>query len=1064
MAGMTTFNSLWQVAVRSGIVVFLLALSLAHPLTSSRMAGRMAGAPDITIAQLKRDFSALAPQTPAAPLADAAAGDLDLTFAGFGTAGKVITTGAAMGAGDKRGIALQPDGKIVTAGYRDRLVLGGSVRELLVMRYLPNGQLDTTFGGGDGMAIYGNGNGVAGTAVALQADGKIVVAAHKNPGGGDFLLARLSATGALDTSFDGDGWVTTDFEGGSDQANAVLIQPDGKIVAAGTASIGGDGDYAAARYNADGSLDTTFGGDGKASVGMGSTRGGDDATDIALQEDGKLVLVGSRFCCTAFPDDDFAVARLNADGSLDESFGLGGKSFASFGGDEFAYAVAIGLDGKIVVAGDNRGASANVARYHPNGVLDESFDGDGKLSIGSLSGGIRDVAVQPDGKIVLLGYHTSPDEDRKFALYRLNPDSSLDATFFGGGVGFPDIGGDDRGFALALQADGRIIAYGATNSSHALIRLWPDGSLDDGGKQTLGFADSNFRPDADEQAFAMAVQPDGKIVVAGSIANQEFTESDFALARFLPDGQLDLSFGVRGRVSLSVLNIDVAQAVVLQSDGKIVVAGYTASSTSANYNFLIARFNSNGTPDNTFGFGGFNLLDFLGGNDYALALALAPDGKLVVAGTVYNGARYVFGVARFNTDGTIDYSFDTDGKQLIEFSVGAPHSVGAVVVQRDRRVVAAGHVNGDFALLRLREDGAVDYGWGPGGQGWAVFDMGGFDFIKALAITPGGWYYAAGGRSLNGNDDFALAQIMPNGVLASCPGFPCTNWPEGKVFIDWGGNETAFAIDVRSDGQIVAAGYADSKFAWAQVPPSNRFGIITPLKATTDFAGIDCAFGVQFLAPNKLIVAGTQTFYNDSNFALARFETTQISPTFEDVPTSHGFWQFIEAVFDFGITQGCQASPPRYCPENIVTREQMAAFIIRALHPPGYVPSPPAQQRFLDVPPSNPFYAHIEEMAVRQITLGCGGGNYCPTQNVTREQMAAFIIRALHVPGYVPPQPAQQRFADVPPSNPFYAYIEEMAVRGITLGCGGGNYCPANLVTRAQMAVFLARAFNLPLP
>jgi hypothetical protein len=102
-------------------------------------------------------------------------------------------------------------------------------------------------------------------------------------------------------------------------------------------------------------------------------------------------------------------------------------------------------------------------------------------------------------------------------------------------------------------------------------------------------------------------------------------------------------------------------------------------------------------------------------------------------------------------------------------------------------------------------------------------------------------------------------------------------------------------------------------------------------------------------------------------------------------------------------------------------------------------------------------------MAVRQITLGCSANPplYCPTANVTREQMAAFIVRALHAPGYMPPAPASQRFADVPPTNPFYAFIDEMAARGITLGCGGSNYCPKEVVTRGQMAAFLVRAFNL---
>jgi hypothetical protein len=111
------------------------------------------------------------------------------------------------------------------------------------------------------------------------------------------------------------------------------------------------------------------------------------------------------------------------------------------------------------------------------------------------------------------------------------------------------------------------------------------------------------------------------------------------------------------------------------------------------------------------------------------------------------------------------------------------------------------------------------------------------------------------------------------------------------------------------------------------------------------------------------------------------------------------------------------------------------------------------------VPPSNPFYAFIEQMAVRQITLGCGGGNYCPTDPVLRDQMAAFIIRGLGE--FNPPDPPMQRFLDVPPSQPFYRFIDRMAVLQITLGCGGGNYCPSLAVSRGQMAAFLVRAFNL---
>jgi uncharacterized repeat protein (TIGR01451 family)/CSLREA domain-containing protein len=180
---------------------------------------------------------------------------------------------------------------------------------------------------------------------------------------------------------------------------------------------------------------------------------------------------------------------------------------------------------------------------------------------------------------------------------------------------------------------------------------------------------------------------------------------------------------------------------------------------------------------------------------------------------------------------------------------------------------------------------------------------------------------------------------------------------------------------------------------------------------------------------------------------------------FLDVPPSHPFYNEIGKLSARSVTLGCGGG--NYCPDAVVTRDQMAAFIMRARGE--FTPPTPGSQRFLDVPPSHPFYAFIDRMAELQITLGCGGGNYCPNNVVLREQMAAFLIRALHEPGYIPPVPGSQRFNDVPPSHPFYAHIEEMATRAITLGCSGTPplYCPGNVVTRAQMAAFMVRALNL---
>jgi|GEM_PF-3082408 len=228
--------------------------------------------------------------------------------------------------------------------------------------------------------------------------------------------------------------------------------------------------------------------------------------------------------------------------------------------------------------------------------------------------------------------------------------------------------------------------------------------------------------------------------------------------------------------------------------------------------------------------------------------------------------------------------------------------------------------------------------------------------------------------------------------------------------------------------------------------------------ATADAAFISLSTGggsgtgsVDFLvAPNPETVARRATI----SIGGQRFSVLQ-GAKFSDVPPSHPYYDFINKLSASGITNGCGYG--NYCPEASVTREQMAIFIERSLGQ--FNPPTPATPRFTDVPPSRGGYAFIDDFAKRGITAGCGGGNFCPDQEVTRGPMAAFLMRALGV--FNPNTAVPQRFFDVPPSNPFYGFIEELAVREITKGCGGGNYCPDQVVNRGQMAVFLVRAFGL---
>lgn len=786
-----------------------------------------------------------------------APGDLDLTFAGFGAGGKVVTSTIPISDFLYK-MALQPDGKILVTGQTGPLPL--------VMRYLPDGTLDGTFSG-DGMATIMTVYPSAAKDVALQADGKIVVAGRSDSNGGSFLLARLTSAGEMDTSFGTGGLVYTDFDpSNDDKAFAVLVQPDGKIVAAGVA-YEGDSDCGVVRYNSNGSLDPTFSGDGKVAIGFG---GNDGCYDMALLDDGDLVIVGSNY--GGFPaDEDFAVARLNGDGTLDTGFDLDGRLTTGFGDYEGALAVAVQPDGKILVAGNNT-SDALVARYLPNGVLDSSFDGDGKRSIGSLSGAIYTMTLQPDGKIVLAGTHRSPDNDLKFAFYRLNPDASLDPTFNGGGIDFIDIGGGDAAYDVALQADGRILAYGLSGSHPALVKLWPDGSLDAGGQQTLGFDDPFFGPNSQESASSLAIQPDGRIILAGEIADEGGSDSNFALARFLVDGLPDTSFGTQGRVSFGFGAKESANAVVIQPDGKILAAGTSGIDSAPN--FMLARFNPDGSPDGAFGFLGYRVVDFGGGEDYGLAVSITPDDKIVMVGYTHKGLNRdtTISVARFNSNGSLDNSFDLDGKASYQIVVGKTNSANAVVVQSDRKIIVAGNANDDFALMRLNEDGSLDTSFGALGK--MVTDIDGIDAITALGLDSDGGLIAAGSSHIGASSNFALARYTASGLLDSAFG------AGGRAAVDFGGDDLAYSLDVRSDGVIVTAGCSGAVFAVAQLQPN---GALDPAfngtgKATSDFVGSDeCALGVKFAGSNSILAAGYQSVFGNTNMALARFETT--SPT-----------------------------------------------------------------------------------------------------------------------------------------------------------------------------------------
>ncbi|HET6771320.1 MAG TPA: calcium-binding protein [Actinomycetota bacterium] len=412
--------------------------------------------------------------------------------------------------------------------------------------------------------------------------------------------------GDLDPTFDGDGKVTTDFERGVDLANGVVIQADGKIVVAGLASVSvlQPGDFGLARYNTDGSLDPTFDGDGKVTTDFATQA--DQAFAMAIQGDGKIVAAGRARVAGIF---DFALARYNTDGSLDLTFGVLGKVITDFSdSSDQAFAVAIQGDGKIVAAGSTT-VPGNIidfalARYNADGSLDPTFDGDGMVTT-DFEADFDEafgVTLQGDGKIVAAGGANVSETHIDFALARYNGNGALDPTFDGDGKVTTDFAADpDEARAVTLQGDGKIVAAGSAfvseNDDFALVRYNADGSLDptfDGdGKVNTDFAGM------DDVAFAEAIQPNGRIVAAGG-ATISGTE-DFAVARYKTDGSLDTIFSGDGRVTTDFAGMDdAAFAAAIQPNGMIVAAGGTRISgptIGGNIDFALARYESQGFAD-----------------------------------------------------------------------------------------------------------------------------------------------------------------------------------------------------------------------------------------------------------------------------------------------------------------------------------------------------------------------------------------------------------------------------------------------------------------------------------
>ena len=526
-------------------------------------------------------------------------GSLD---ASFGSGGQVNSPANLATHHDVGGLAIQGDGKILIAGPTGTTSLDSS---LTVLRYLPGGTLDATFGSG-GVVIHKlspNGFDIV-QGMTLLPSGSFVVGhqGEGEPGFYDFSLVRLNSAGAVDGSFGISGIANVNFfdQFSSVTGDDVVVANDDKILVAGTRSSARSGNaIAITRYGANGSLDLTFDGDGRRIIEppvwyLPLLEGA-----LLAQPDGKVIVAGSQHNLSN--DLDIYLQRLLPDGTTDPGFGTAGVTVVSAGAvQERVNCAVLQPDGKILVGASQQiggKLSEVVARFLKNGQIDANFGTGGFVSlVGGTTGHtfIYNLAVQTDGKIVAVGRIDSTSSANA-AIFRLDASGVLDPSFDGDGI---------------LTAD---FAYEYTD---------------------------------------IAVQPDGKLLASGSYPN--IANIDFVAARYLPDGTLDGSFGVGGWVGTAIGTFhDFGFSLFLLQNGEFVIGG--VSNNGIENEFAIAWYTSEGTLDTSVQGTGFSTLRFDRFDNSARSLALLKSGDLIVAGTVNTDTASVMALAKLQGDG-VPYS------------------------------------------------------------------------------------------------------------------------------------------------------------------------------------------------------------------------------------------------------------------------------------------------------------------------------------------------------------------------------------------------------------------------
>ena len=742
------------------------------------------------------------------------------------------------------------------------LVAGGAN----IVRYLTDGAVDTSFGDAGHVQVdVFEGGDFEGNldSIHVLPNGQFLVAGPEFLAR-SFLVAKFNPDGSLDTSFGDEGYARKQFPAGPagsryyHDVSGMHVLSDGRILVIGETNLD-DGKVSVIAFQPNGSVDSAFADNGQLDIPQNASLMGIKGENSQVDAQGNL-LVG-----LYLPDSDRnTVVRVAASGAIDTTYGNSGFADVNL----VAANLALQDDGKLFVT-NNR---FEAIRLNADGTLDSSFGSNGQTLFDLGNSSLRsmsDVETLPNGGFQVVASYGQEGQDTEFAIIRLAQNGSVDTSFGNGGL--VRIGSVDDVYATGIElrddGSGVVFGYASLDSvDFAVLAIDANGVPDpDFGGGDFIFSDIVSRNLVDASVRDLEPLPDGKFLSMGQWYRDE--ASDIVLIQYLPNGEIDTSYGNEGIVLLDFAD-DQPEMMKTQADGKAVIV--STGEENGDDVIEVYRVNTDGSLDTSFGIGGMTVLQDTT-RLTAQSLVIQADGRIVVGGR--SGADLI--LARLGTDGALDTSFGLN--RYTGFSNG--RGLTALAMQGDNIIGTGGDYTNGIRTYRFFSDGTRDLTFGLGGVAESNLNWA-FTYATDVAVQPDNRIVVTAGQSDSGSPDFAIERYNPDGTLDSTFG------NAGTSRVDVGTSEFLYSVELQSDGKITVAG-TSRDFDWTymqfRVVRLNANGSVDPSfgndgVATTWFHGTNQQIYDHIVTDDGGILASG--WVNNGSVAIARFfeSTTGVAP------------------------------------------------------------------------------------------------------------------------------------------------------------------------------------------